>query len=242
MINSRRIGIVCAMPFECEGLVSKLKRLVPEEYAGVRFYGGSSADRKVVLAVSGIGKANAAHGTTLLIERYHPTCLIHIGIGGCYPDTGIGVGDIAVAEKEIYADEGVVGRTGFRDLREIGLPLYRDGRRKFFNEFPASAPLLRHFRKVAARSVHSVSYGTFLTVSTVTGTLRKARELRDSFGGICESMEGAAVYHMCAIHAVPCLEIRGISNVVEDRDRSSWDLESAAKAAQRIAWEFAETL
>lgn len=242
MSNAKRIGMVCSSPFECEELLPRLRRLAAEEYAGVTFYTGSFVTQKVVLAVSGIGKVNAAHGTTLLIERYRPACMIHMGIGGCYPGTGTGVGDVAVAEKEIYADEGVEVSGGFRDLREIGLPLFQDGRRAFFNEFPASVPLLRRFRKVAARSVHAVTYGTFLTVSTVTGTRRKARELRDSFGAICESMEGAAVYHMCAVHGVPCLEIRGISNIVEDRNRESWNLAAAARAAQQVAREFAETL
>lgn len=233
---------MCSSPFECRELVSRLKRRSVEEYAGVTFYRGSAAAQRIVIAISGVGKANAAHGTTLLMQRYRPAYVINIGIGGCYPGIEIDIGDIAVAQKEIYADEGAADGSGFRNLREIGLPFVRDGRRKFFNEFPASVSLLRRFRKMAVRSGQSVMFGTFLTVSTVTGTLAKARELRDFYGGVCESMEGAAVYHMCALHSVPCLEIRGISNIVEDRNRGNWDLESAASAAQGVAWEFVETL
>jgi len=35
-------------------------------------------------------------------------------------------------------------------------------------------------------------------------------------------MEGAAAAHICALYKVPFMEIRGISNLVTDRDRGSW--------------------
>jgi futalosine hydrolase len=41
-------------------------------------------------------------------------------------------------------------------------------------------------------------------------------------------MEGAAYAHVAARYALPFLEVRGISNVVEDRDLSRWQLDAAA--------------
>ena len=38
---------------------------------------------------------------------------------------------------------------------------------------------------------------------------------------------------MCARFGVPFFEVRGISNLVEDRDLSRWDLPMAATAAQQ---------
>ena len=46
-------------------------------------------------------------------------------------------------------------------------------------------------------------------------------------------MEGAAVAQLCARFGVPFFEVRGISNLVEDRDLSRWDLPAAAAAAQQ---------
>jgi futalosine hydrolase len=45
-------------------------------------------------------------------------------------------------------------------------------------------------------------------------------------------MEGAAVAQMCARFGVPFFEVRGISNLVEDRDLSRWNLSAAATSAQ----------
>ena len=51
-------------------------------------------------------------------------------------------------------------------------------------------------------------------------------------GGGVEDMEGAAVAHVAHLHAIPVGEVRGISNIVTDRDKSAWKLNEAAEAAQ----------
>ena len=48
-------------------------------------------------------------------------------------------------------------------------------------------------------------------------------------------MEGAAAAHVCVLYGVPFLEVRGVSNMVADRDRSAWDLEGAAARAAHAA-------
>ena len=53
-------------------------------------------------------------------------------------------------------------------------------------------------------------------------------------------MEGAAAAHVCALHDVPFLEVRGVSNLVEDRDRSKWRIGEAAEAAQRVVLKLVE--
>jgi futalosine hydrolase len=73
----------------------------------------------------------------------------------------------------------------------------------------------------------------FVTVSTCTGTSAAARAIEDRTGGAIENMEGAAVAHVAHLHRVPVGELRGISNIVTDRDTSSWRLRDAAEAAQR---------
>ena len=71
-----------------------------------------------------------------------------------------------------------------------------------------------------------------MTVSTCTGTTARAIEIETRTGAICENMEGAAVALACRQLSVPLLEIRGISNRVEDRDTSRWDLTTAMLAVQ----------
>lgn len=73
--------------------------------------------------------------------------------------------------------------------------------------------------------------GPCVTLSQVTGTADEALALETRWGAVAESMEGAACAHMCALYGIPFLEVRGISNLVGDRDRSRWDVRGAAAEA-----------
>jgi futalosine hydrolase len=75
--------------------------------------------------------------------------------------------------------------------------------------------------------------GPFVTVSNCSGTAARGLELAARFGGLVEGMEGAALAHVATLYGVPWLELRAISNAVEDRDLSRWRLRDAAEAAQR---------
>lgn len=236
MNRNKRIGIVCSSSFECSRIVQQISGKMAAQSGNVQFRAGRYGRKEIVVALSGIGKTNAAHGTTVLIEKYHPSMVFNIGIGGCYPGAGVHVGDVAVAEKEIYADEGVMTLQGLRGMEEAGIPLLKKGRKAFYNDFPGDRQLIQHIKKITAS--FPLRFGTFLTVSTVTGTLKHARSLRDAYGGICENMEGAAVFHVSHIYGVPCCEIRGISNVVENRNRKAWKIGDAAHAAQSVFLSF----
>jgi futalosine hydrolase len=65
-----------------------------------------------------------------------------------------------------------------------------------------------------------------------------ARAIEARTGGAVENMEGAAVAHVAHLHGVPVGEVRGISNIVTNRDTSQWKLKNAADLAQEalLAW------
>jgi futalosine hydrolase len=80
-----------------------------------------------------------------------------------------------------------------------------------------------------------IAAGRFLTSSLVTGRAADGRTLAGRWQALAESMEGAAAAHVCALHGVPFLEVRGMSNLVADRDKAGWDLEGAAARAAAAA-------
>jgi len=237
------IGLISATKKESGIILRNLKKTQLES-----FYTGAIGKSNVIHAVSGIGKTNASHTATLLIEKFSPSLIINFGIGGAYPSSGLRIGDIAIASKEIYGDEGLWLKDGFHTADVIGIPFLKKGRKRYFNEFP----LDKFFFKKALESSKLVTCnlkletqiksGTFVTVSTSTGTNKRAGELEKRFsasgGAICENMEGAAVAHVCAMYGIPMLEIKGISNIVEDRDKKRWDIKTAAENCQRVIIEF----
>jgi futalosine hydrolase len=203
------------------------------------YYKGILAGRAVVLAVSGIGKVNAAHAVTRLILEHKPDLIMNIGVGGAYPSAGIGIGDIAIAEKEIYGDEGVMLKDGLQGFDSIGLQLLKQGRKKYFNEFPLDRKLMR--KAVTSIDTDGAAFafrsGPFVTVSACTGTRKRARDIEERLHAVCENMEGAAIAHICTLYGIPLVEMRGISNMVEDRDRSGWNIRLAAENCQQAAQE-----
>lgn len=259
-INKRAdIGIIFSVKAEGNLLIRNLTGRLKKE--GM-YYAGHLAGKHVLLAVSGIGKVNAAHAVTRLIQECSPLVIMNIGIGGAYPSSGLKTGDVAIAEKEIYADEGVRLNDGFHGMNLIGIPLLKKGSKNYFNAFPLDKPLIRkavgaaqlithhpasggsvllgestRARTGADSSLITVKKGTFLTVSTCSGTKKRAVELEKRFGAICENMEGAAIAHICTLYGIPLIEMRGISNIVEDRDPSKWDISLAAENCQKAAIE-----
>jgi futalosine hydrolase len=241
------IGLISAVPFEGEGLFEKLTGADHRNYP-LSMHRQTVCGQKIVHAVSGLGKVNAAHAATVIIKKHAPSLIINFGVGGAYPSSGLGIGDVAFATKEIYADEGVLAADGLKTLDLIGIPLFRAGRKKYFNEFPVEKGSLRKIigRMAASKRYASAKFkigrGPFATVSACTGTMKRAREIEKRFGVICENMEGAAVAQICTIYQIPMIEVRGISNLVSDRDIDKWDLGLASQNCRILLRELLKEL
>jgi futalosine hydrolase len=235
------IALIAAVPLETNLLRRSFSPCEVRNCGGRDLFLGARSGLNVVLLHSGVGKANAAAATSSLLGLYRPAAVIVVGCGGALPGSGLEVGDLAVASEEIYGDEGVLAPDGFLDMEAIQLPLVKRNGHCFYNHYPTSPPLLEKTRTLLnsgpAGTSHKTLCGPFVTVSTCSGTLAGGIELVQRTNGICENMEGAAVAQVCAMHHIPFLEIRGISNLVENRDTSKWNLKGGAEIAQRAVQE-----
>ncbi|NOY65390.1 MAG: futalosine hydrolase, partial [Nitrospirae bacterium] len=222
------IGLVCSVTDEASGLINHIKKRKFFKYSNIEIISGLINNKKIILVISGVGKVNAAHATTFFILKYRPEIIINFGIAGAFPGSGVSIGDIAIAEREIYADEGIYMTRGFSDMRFIGIPLLKTSNGKaLYNEIVFNEGLLASVVNSLRKKGHLVKKGNFITVSTVTATKDRADYLRKRYRPLCESMEGAAVAHVCVMHGVECLEVRGISNFVGPRNRKAWDINAA---------------
>jgi futalosine hydrolase len=173
---------------------------------------------------TGVGPVNAAHAVTLFIATTGARAIVLCGVGGAYPEAGLAVGEVVCAASERYGDLGATSPSGFLDMKALGFPIVENPA-PLFNELPMQIfPVERRV--------------PFVTVTSCTGTDASARAIEQRTGGAVESMEGAAVAHVAHLHGVPVGEVRGISNIVSDRDPSAWKLKEAAVAAQEavVSW------
>jgi futalosine hydrolase len=192
------IALFFATEKECELIINSLSNKQFFSIKTVSFIKGKIKDVDLLLCISGIGKTSATLASVICFEKFSIKGTIVSGIGGAYPSSGLDIGSLVVAEKEIFADEGLLRNCNanidsFIFLNSEEILLY-----------------VPHFLKTLPK-------GTFLTVSSCTGNLERAIFLEKNFNGICENMEGAAVAKVCEIYKIPCIEIRSISNIVTDR-------------------------
>jgi futalosine hydrolase len=181
-------------------------------------------DRSVAIVRTGVGPVNAAHAVTLFLAKTGAHEVVVCGVGGAYPASGLSIGDVVCAKSECYGDLGATCPSGFLDMEALGFPVV-EGPTPLFNELPMQVfPVQRRV--------------PFVTVTTCTGTEAAARAIQERTGGAVESMEGAAIAHVAHLHAVRVGEVRGISNIVTDRDTRAWRLKEAAEAAQEavVSW------
>jgi len=234
----KTLALLSSMPFESDHILSCLERVRKTKMPPAVVYRGKFQGKDIILAATGIGKVNAAITTAVLTQRFPVSAVIFFGVGGAYPGSGLSVGDVAVASREIYGDEGVIDSRGWHSMKKIGIPLVRSGKKTFFNEYPLSSfplPARSASKTASAEEVpFNTQKGTFVTVSSATGAMSRAKELEKRFRAICENMEGAAVAHLCALHTIPLLEVRGISNMVGVRDKRKWNLKLATRNCQQF--------
>ena len=229
------ICLQAAVPGETALIRTSMEDCAQQSVNGIPVTAGRLFGHEVRLAHSGIGKAAAAATAITLLINYRPEALWLFGCGGAYPGSGLKVGDLALADREIFGDEGLATAEGFHDLATMGLAM-RETPGALSNSWPVDRELYdwarAHLAGHAALTMTSLCSGPFVTVSTCTGTTVNAVKIVSRTNGICENMEGAAVALACQQVALPFLEVRGISNLVEDRNTSNWDLPIGMAAAQ----------
>jgi futalosine hydrolase len=198
---------------------------VATEFEGALLRGRLDGARPSVAIVrTGVGPVNAAHAVTLFLAQADAGEIVVCGVGGAYPESGLNIGDVVCAESECYGDLGATSPSGFLDMKALGFPIV-EAPTPLFNELPMQVfPVDRRV--------------PFVTVTSCSGTDAIARQIEQRTAGAVESMEGAAIAHVAYLHGVPVGEVRGISNIVTNRDPKAWKLKEAADAAQEavLSW------
>ena len=233
------IVVTASTPLELSLLIEGSAAL-PVAVGRLQAFRAGIGGREVMLALTGMGKVNAASALTALLERFTPELVINVGCGGAFPGSGLAVGDLAIAQSETFADEGVQTPGGWRGLDLIGIPVFQGAGEPIFNSIELPRDLAEGALLCAREQGIRALVGPFLTVSTCSGTAGHGDELLRRFPGICENMEGAALAQVALIYEVPLLEVRGISNMVEDRDLARWELTRAVTQAQKFLLKYLE--
>jgi futalosine hydrolase len=226
-----RLLLITATRLEAEPLRSELLGLEQLNFPMGELWQGtlSSSKLQVHLAHFGIGKVNTAAGLALAIERLKPSSALQFGIGGAYVNSFASIGVVMVATHDVHIDSGVRTPEGWHGMAQVGFPLLVKDTETYYNVFPTDKTLTQLF----VDELH-LPTSIFATSETITGTFDESTAIQEQFDVAIESMEGAAAAHVCLALGVPFAEIRGVSNIVGERDKRNWDIRLAVKRVNSV--------
>ncbi len=221
-------------------LVPNRQKLRRVTINGVVFESARVGRRRYLFFLTGMSVVNAAMTTQLALARFPVKELFFAGIsGGVNP--GYQPGDVVVPERWAYHDEGAYlneREPGKFQMPEYFKPKYPNFGMMFPDEvvvirsgllkyervaaFPAGSALVALAKKALARPppltlegrICQVKYGgTGVSGSVFCDNSAYREFVWSTWQAECLDMESTAIAHVCWANKIPCLIVRGLSDL-----------------------------
>jgi futalosine hydrolase len=203
------ILIVAATQFEVQPLLTFLGIALPSP--GINNANIDLEGKEIKVLITGAGMVNTALMMgKYLDDSYH--MVINAGVCGAF-DRGLQPGDIVQVTTDSLSEMGAEDGDGFLTYDQLNLP----GEHVFFGH---SEP---YFMIDLLKKVEGI------TVNTVHGNETSIEKVKQLYQPDVESMEGAAFFAACKGLAKNYVQVRTVSNYVEKRDKSKWQMPLAIK-------------
>eukprot|EP01156_Anaeramoeba_ignava_P019836 Anaeramoba_ignava/a98780_10.p1 GENE.a98780_10~~a98780_10.p1 ORF type:complete len:229 (-),score=-6.85 a98780_10:7-693(-) len=178
------------------------------------------------ILITGIGTIFSTFHLTNALRDERYDLVLNVGIAGSLTRE-LKIGEVVNVVYDEFADLGVETPTEFLTVFESG---YVE-----INEYPFENGVLKASYAVHCEKMKKVRG---ITANKTHGRASSIETIYTKFSAHTESMEGAAVFYVCNWMGVDCCQVRAISNFVEPRDPSKWDiplaLENLRKAIRKV--------
>lgn len=204
-----RILIVSATATECCFDVR------PEIKVGVPVKVIEPFNHDIDVLITGIGAVPTAFNLAMCVQQYD--LVINIGIAGSY-QSNISIGTVVCVKEDAFGDYGIDDRGTFRTFSEM---------RPSTNNFHPKEEILVNPWINLEFPKFNLPLVKGLTLSTASGSKEVIAKIIQRWNADIETMEGAAVFYVCRMLGIRFISYRAISNLVEPRDKSKWDIDKA---------------
>ncbi len=206
------ILIVSATKAEIEPAIRLLGAGISVETGLTRFVQGMNT---VDILITGVGMVATAFRLGQVLKQYRYDLSINCGICGSY-NRSYRIGEVVRVVEDCFPEMGAETNDHFIPLPDLNLsnpeePPFRQGKLK--SNFGRSLSVLAELPMVKAA-----------TVNTVHGNTESITRFRSYIDSDIETMEGAAFHYAALLENVPDLQLRAVSNYVEQRDTSTWNI------------------
>lgn len=202
------ILVVSATQFEVKPLLDFLK--ITEPVDGINRMLKKVSSYNVDVLITGVGMVN----TAFMLGRYtneHFDLVINVGICGAF-DRGLKLGEVVRVTSDTLSEMGAEDGDEFLTYNQLNL----SGKHVFSENYKISNSAIDALKKVKG-----------ITVNKVHGNEVSIEKIKQLYHPDVESMEGAAFFAACEKLNINCVQIRSISNYVERRDKSKWEMKDA---------------
>ena len=212
-------GILGAFGDETALVLTQVQQKKEVVIQQIHFTQGLLRGRPVVVALSGIGKVNAAITTTLMLEHFKPSEIIFTGIAGAV-DPALSPGDLVIGTEVGYHDYGALLPDSLEHWRTRN-PIRNEQNPLYFPsdtglvQLACTASRTTKLEKTGGEKdsvLPRIVKGRIVTgdqfISSQIATAALYRQLQAS----ATEMEGAAVAQACWQQRVPFVVIRSMSD------------------------------
>jgi adenosylhomocysteine nucleosidase len=240
--NEPVTAILGAYGDEITLLLEKVEHKKEHQIGGLVFTEGMLNDRHVVVALTGIGKVNAAITTTLAIEHFHPARVLFSGIAGGI-DPSLSPGDLVIGTSLAYHDYGTLADSLMPDptrnpVTHTNNPLFflcNDTLVQIAQKVSRSLALEKPVENLPIPRIVSgliITGDVFVTSRTVT------TKLWQRWHAEATDMESAAVAQTCWQRNIPFIIVRSLSDAADsaaEKDIHRFYRVAAHNAAMLVA-------
>lgn len=200
------IAIIGAMPEEISEIQKIMTEKVTEVYSKINFTKGIINGVECVVALSGIGKVNAAVCTQTTIMIYSPDIIINTGIAGALRED-IKIGEIVLADYVMQHD---IDTTAVGDEKAL-IPTLN------IVKIPCDNYTNEKIKALSKSLEDTLHIGTIASGDQFICNREKLYDIRDKFNAsVCE-MEAGSIGQVCYMNSVPFVALKIISdNANED--------------------------
>lgn len=209
--------IVTATALEIQPLLEFLKVEAPlgeGEVVSVQV-----GELEISFLVVGVGMMTTAFHLGKHFANHSYDGIIHAGIAGAF-DRTFKIGELVVVNRQQYGDLGASSPKGLEDIFDLKLA-HKD-------LFPFKSGKIYN-NKTSLTTESTIKKVRAISVNDVSGTNKQIERIANKYNPQIEVMEGIAVHYACKQFNQQYVELRTISNYVEVRDKSKWNIPLAVK-------------
>ena len=185
------VAIVVALESEAKFFLENVENAKNKVIGGKQITEGRVNGKKVVLALCGIGKVNAAMTTQLLIDTYSPNVILNFGTCG-------GTNSSVVVKNYYAVDKCCQFDFDVSELDPVPVGYIQDYNSVYFYSKKTDFDFLK-YSSLASADRFSDS--------------KKDNELINSMDCSLRDMEGGAIGEVCTANKVPFVMIKGVTDV-----------------------------